>query len=532
MTSKKKYPIGIQEFESLRKDGYYYVDKTPIIYSMITEGKPYFLSRPRRFGKSLLCSTLEAVFQGRRDLFEKFTTEEGIEQPQLYIATTNWKWEKHPIFRFDFSKTKEYSLSSLEEQIDQTLSDYEVQYGMPTSKLSSGLRFEAIVKEAHRQTGRRAVVIVDEYDTFMLHNIGNPELEKSVRQKFSTLFSVLKPLDGHLQFVFITGISKFSQMGIFSGLNHLLNISMTPKYETICGISEEELVTQFHDDIVLLGEANGLDYEQQMEELKETYDGYHFSERMCDMYNPFSLLNAFETQKIDNYWFDRGTSSSLIDILAQMPDIDFAEIENVRVPSTAFDLPLESLDDPLPVLYQSGYLTIKDYVKRRGIYVLGFPNNEVRKGFADCLFKHVAGKKINTRQTSALLDAYYDFYDTDDLTTFIEAIKTFYASVPYHLDNQNEHHYHALLYTLLTSFGADVRAEEPTAKGRADIVLRMPLGIYIIEIKYDSTAAEALEQINQKGYADKYLIEGRPITKVGIAFSSQERNIIEWEKEK
>jgi hypothetical protein len=269
--------------------------------------------------------------------------------------------------------------------------------------------------------------------------------------------------------------------------------------------------------------------------LKDHYDGYHFSEAMEDMYNPFSLVNAFSSGQVYDYWFDRGTSGALIDMLAQMPPVEVADLEGMQLPSSAFDLPFESFDNPLPVLYQSGYLTIRG-CKRYGpdvIFTLGFPNQEVRRGFADCLFKHVTARQVDARQSSSLQMAYYDFRETDDLTAFIEAIKTFYASIPYQWaqNNKNEHHYHALLYTLLVAFGADVRAEEPTAKGRSDLTLLMPKGIYVMEIKYNHTAQEALDQIDRKGYAEKYRLDGRPVTKVGIAISSEKRSITDWKQE-
>ena len=535
MAAKRKYPVGIQSFESLRQGGYIYIDKTPLIYKMITEGKPYFLSRPRRFGKSLLLSTLAAVFEGRRDLFEAFTTEQGIEQPQLFIATTDWKWEKYPVLRFDFSANNLTSLAKLDEYIDRTLADYEKQYGLTADGASTSPRMVSIIRTAHEQTGKRVVVLCDEYDNMMLHSLGDAEKQAAVRERFQDLFAPLKSLDDHLQFVFITGISKFSQMGVFSKLNNLNNISMQPAYETLCGISEEELTTQLRPDIEMLAETGSISYEEQMAELKEMYDGYHFSEGLIDMYNPFSLVNALYSRQVGSYWFDRGTSGALIDMLAQMPPVNAAELDGIRLSETAFDLPFENFDDPLPVLYQSGYLTIKDCrrIGMNNVFTLGFPNAEVRKGFADCLFKHVAGKKVDSRKTSALQMAFYDFQESDDLPTFIEAIKTFFASVPYQWaqDNQNEHYYHALLYTLLVAFGADVKAEEPTAMGRADLTLLMPKSIYVIELKYDDTVQAALDQIARKGYAEKYRLDGRPVTKVGIAFSSEERNITDWKAE-
>ena len=530
----RKYPVGIQSFESIRKDGYVYVDKTPLIYKMITEGKPYFLSRPRRFGKSLLVSTLAAVFEGRRELFEAFTTKQGIVQPQLFIARSDWEWEKYPVIRFDFSETNLKQFVQLEEYVLQTLERFEERYDL-TQMVKSHSLAEAI-RCAHEKTGRRAVVLVDEYDTLMLHSIGNAEQMTFVRDTFSALFGPLKGLDDHLQFVFITGISKFSQMGVFSKLKNLKNISMQLAYETVCGLSQEELTTQMRPDIELMAERNGTTYDDMLARMKARYDGYHFSRAMVDMYNPFSLINAFDSGELDDYWFDRGTSSALIKMLAQMPPVDLLELEGKECAASAFDLPLESYDNILPVLYQSGYLTIKGYDREFNDYTLGFPNQEVRRGFADCLYRHVAaaaGAAAAEDNKGDLFQAYKRFSRSADLSAFIDAIKTFYAGVPYQWekDNRNEHYYHALLSTLLVAFGSDVRAEEPSAKGCCDITLKMPKGIYIMELKYDDTVDVALKQINRKGYADKYALDGRPVSKVGIAFSSTERNITDWKAE-
>ena len=524
----RKYPVGIQNFENLRKDGYVYVDKTALVYKMITEGIPYFLSRPRRFGKSLLISTLQAVFEGKRELFEAFTTDDGIQQPQLYIATTNWKWEPHPVLLFDFSRGKENTIEALDEQIDASLRHYEQHYGIAASSEGANLRFIKIVEKAHRQTGMRVVVLVDEYDTFMLHSIGDKKLEDAVRQRFSNLFSPLKSLDEHLRFVFITGISKFSQMGIFSSLNQLNNISMSDAYATICGITEEELISYMHEDIECMADYMGQGFDEMLGDLKRKYDGYHFSGRMTDVYNPFSLMNAFAQNRLSDFWFASATSSAVIEMLGKMPKLEISGVDGVPCESTAFDAAFSGYNAPLPVLYQSGYLTIKDYNRRRDLYTLGLPNDEVRHGFANCLYQYITGTQPDDRNRSAFLNAYYDFEDTADLPTFIEALKTFFAGVPYQLVNANERHYHALLYTLLVAFGADVVPEEMSAKGRADIVLKMPTAIYILEIKYDHTAAEALRQIDEKGYAAKYALDGRPIVKVGLSFSSDERNITEW----
>lgn len=529
MVTKRKYPVGIQSFENIRRDGYVYIDKTPLVYKMITEGKPYFLSRPRRFGKSLLVSTLAAVFEGRRDLFEAFTTEQGIEQPQLFIAKTDWKWEKYPVLRFDFSSGDLVSIEQLDTLIDATLKDYERQYGITPDVADANIRMVNLMRTLHKETGKRVVVLVDEYDNFILHALGNAEKVATARQRFQNLFGPLKSEDDHLQFAFITGISKFSQMGVFSKLNNLNNISMTPAYDCICGISEEELTIQLNPDIIQLAAARHETYEGTLTELKRMYDGYHFSKRMTDIYNPFSMIKALDSGEIEKYWFDSATPSALCSMLRQMPPFELSDIDGRRCPDTAFDQPFDSFQAPLPALYQSGYLTIKGYQPSRQMFTLGFPNQEVRTGFADSLYQIVSDTRPDDSGRNVFLDAYYDFRDTGDLAAFIEALKTFFAGLPYQWekDNRNEHYYHSLLYTLLTAFGADIRAEELTAKGQSDLVLLMPKGIYIMEIKYDDTAQKALEQIDLKGYAEKYKLDGRPITKVGIAFSSEERNITE-----
>ena len=529
-SSLRKYPVGIQSFESIRTDGYVYVDKTALVYKMITEGKPYFLSRPRRFGKSLLVDTLAKVFDGRRELFEAFTTRQGIEQPRLFIAQSDWEWEQYPVLRFDFSAGDMTTIGQLDRLIDFTLSRYEEQYGLtPGERSDFNVRMINLIHTAERQVGRKVVVLVDEYDNFILHSLGDTDKQTQARQRFQNLFAPLKSEDEHLQFVFITGISKFSQMGIFSRMNQLMNISMAPDYETLCGITEEELVTALRPDIEQMGARNGLDYDAMFAMLKANYDGYHFSELKTDMYNPFSLFNAIASGKISSYWFESGTTRALIDMLAQMPRLDIGDVEGVECISSDFDRPFDSYQAPLPVLYQSGYLTIRDYDRELDAYTLGFPNLEVRKGFAQCLYQYVVHRQEqDDRPRSALQIAYMRFRRDNTLEPFVAALQTFFAGVPFMLNEHDEHHFHAILYTLFVSFGADVVAEDLSAKGRADLTLKMPKGIYIIELKYDHSADEALRQIDERGYARKYAMDGRPVTKVGLAFSREERNITEW----
>lgn len=512
--NNRKYPVGIQNFEKIREDGYVYVDKTALIYKMVRTGSYFFLSRPRRFGKSLLVNTLKAYFEGRRDLFKG-----------LAIEQLETEWICHPVLHFDFSTGKFETRQMLREAIDYKLYEMERRFDIPNDGRSPNIRMTRLIKTAYEQTGQRVVVLVDEYDSAMLQHIDNDEKQEDVRMEMRNLFSPLKEADPWLRFVLLTGITKFSQMSIFSELNNLSNISMLSQYDTLCGISEKELTTQLKPDIEILAESYGESYDEMLQELKEMYDGYHFSEKKTDIYNPFSLLNAFNSQKISSYWFGTATPTFLTKIILRYK-MDLEDLSNIQCTTSTFDQPVEHVSDPIPVLYQSGYLTIKDYQRFGDVYVLDFPNREVRQGFANSLYRYYADNDVRTKDK--LYMAYLDFYRSNDFPTFIESLKTFFAGVTYQLFNDNERHFHALLFTLLTAFGADVRPEVASAHGRADIVLKMPSTIYVMELKYDKTAAEALAQIDRCGYADPYKNDGRHIVKVGINFGSHERNITEW----
>lgn len=513
----RKYPVGIQSFEKLREDGYLYVDKTALIYELVKNGTYYFLSRPRRFGKSLLVNTLKSYFEGRRELFSG-----------LAIEQLETEWKQYPVFRFDFSTGKFETRQMLQQAIDYKLSELEQQYGVPHEDWTPNIRMTRLIKAAYEQTGRQVVILVDEYDSAMLQHIDNEELQDGVRMEMRNLFSPIKEADPWLKFVLLTGITKFSQMSIFSELNNLNNISMLSRYDALCGISEEELTTQLRPDIEMLAESYGESYDEMLRELKEMYDGYHFSKAKKDMYNPYSLLNAFNNQDIASYWFGTATPTFLTKIIRKYK-MDLEDMSNIQCTSSTFDQPVEHVNDPIPVLYQSGYLTIKSYERFGDVYVLDFPNREVRQGFANSLYRYYANNDV--RSKDKLYMAYLNFYRTDDLAAFIDELKVFFAGVTYQLFNDNERHFQALLFTLLTAFGADVQPEVATARGRADIVLKMPNTIYVMELKYDKSAAEALAQINDRGYAEPYLKDGRRIVKVGVNFSPETRNIAEWVSE-
>ncbi len=515
----RRYPVGVQDFEKIRKDGYLYVDKTVLIYRLVNEGSYYFINRPRRFGKSLFISTLAAYFEGKRELFDG-----------LAIADLEKDWPSHPVLRFDFSTGKYENAEILREDIDFKLSEYERQYNIEKVSEASNVRMQKLLKEIYRQTGRQIVILIDEYDSAMLYNAANPEMQATVREMMRNLFAPIKEADPMLRFVFFTGITKFSQMSVFSELNNLTNISMLPQYDALLGITQEEIETQMRPDIEMLAQRRGETPEETLRTLKAMYDGYHFSYEMTDIYNPFSLLKCLMTGEVESFWFASATPTFLIRILRELGG-ELPDIEGVIRNTTAFDTPIDGkIKDPIPVIFQSGYLTIKAAYKMPPYgqyrYMLGFPNQEVRTGFADSLINYV--NNDNKESLGAITNAYWDFYDDDDLTAFIEALRTFFASFPYDINNQNEKHYQAVLYTLLVSFGADVRAEHHTNRGRIDIILRMPKSIYVIELKYDHPAREAIDQILSRGYADALKDDPRPVRLVGICFSSKERNITEW----
>lgn len=515
--ARRRYPVGIQDFGKLREGGFVYVDKTALMYQLVSEVQYCFINRPRRFGKSLLLSTLAAYFEGRRGLFHGL----AIEQMER-------EWTKHPVLRFDFSTGKYSTETILADDINAKLLEYEHQYGLQQEHLSHNVRMRQLIRAAYSHTGQQVVILVDEYDSAMLHNIDRPEMQARVREMMRNLFAPIKEADPMLRFVLLTGITKFSQMSVFSELNNLTNISMSPKYDALCGITEEELTSQMRTDIELFAGRRGMTYDQAHAELKQMYDGYHFSEGMTEVYNPFSLLKCFLLDKMDSYWFESATPTFLIQLLQGRGE-DLTDIDGVVRMESAFDVPIDGkIDDPIPVLFQSGYLTVKN--ARMGSsemrYTLGFPNREVRVGFAKAYLAHIAPEKTNGR--SAIEDAYETFRDTDDFPSFVEALKSFFSAYPYNINNHNERHYQSVLYTLLVAFGADVSAEKVTAMGRIDVVLRMPNSIYVMELKYNRPVEEAMNQMVNRRYAEALALDGRPVHRVALCFSSEERNITDW----
>ncbi len=515
----KKYPLGIQTFSEIATGNYYYADKTDVAYRLAHYAKYHFLSRPRRFGKSLFVSTLQAYFEGRKELFKGLAIEK-LEQ----------EWTEYPVLHFDISQSKYFDVENVRKALNALLTPYERKYGLVTDKEETNSnRLSYIIEEAVRQTGKQVVVLIDEYDAPMHDSIGDETLQNNIRNIMRDFFSPLKAQERNLRFVLITGISKFSQLSIFSELNNIKNISMKDEFSDICGITKKQLLTDFREGIEAMAEHNGMTTEETIGKLKEHYDGYHFSPNCPDIFNPYSIINALDDKDFNSYWFSSGTPTFLIELL-QKDGIDMLRLNNLSVKDSRFDAPTEKITDPIPVLYQSGYLTIKEYDKRRRLYRLSFPNEEVRQGFSESLVKYYAAN--NLRDFDDIVLAYADhMLAEENMEAFMPHLKTFYDKFPYTIINNNERHYQAVMFTIFSMLGANVKVEEPTTDGRIDMVLKTDTTIYIFELKYNKSAEIAIRQIEQKDYSKIYAGDGRRIVKVGINFSEDRRSLENWQIE-
>ena len=510
-----KYPVGIQTFEDIREKGYLYIDKTKYIVDFREKGMKYvFLSRPRRFGKSLFASTLQAYFEGRKELFEG-----------LAIADYEKEWVKHPVLHFDLSGAKHMGIEQLERYLADMLEEQETKWGYKTHLIDANLRLIELVKRAYNQTGKNVVVIIDEYDAPLLDVVHEKENLLPLHRIMQNFYSPLKMLDPYLEFTFITGITKFPQSSIFSGLNNLDNISMFNQYSTICGISKTELTTQMKPDIEAMGEALNMTYEECLKELTQFYDGYHFSENSEDIFNPFSLIKALNAGKIASYWFGSGTPSFLLKLLDKY-HVNLSTLESQETVLSSFDQSTEEMTDALPLLYQSGYLTIKKYEPMFQEYTLGIPNKEVRDGLLNSLIPHY----VNPRRSdnNAFLLGFCKAVYRNDIEAALEHMRTYMATIPYDLENHSEKHYQTIFYLMFSFLNIYIRTEVKSAIGRADAVMHMPDTIYVFELKVDKSADEALAQIDEKGYMLPYHAEGKRLVKIGISFDSTQRTIRDW----
>ena len=518
-----KYPIGIQSFEQIREDGYVYVDKTALVYELVSKGKIYFLSRPRRFGKSLLVSTLENYFLGRKELFRG-----------LAIDSLEKEWAEYPVFHLDFNGVNFTDPGALEETIQSFLCDAEKEFDIKTEKKQFGLRFNDILEVAHEKKGKRAVVLIDEYDKPLLDVMDSGKgaqvaegnvvtIEDNNREILKGFYSVFKLADKHLQFVLLTGVTKFSQVSVFSGFNQPNDISYDSRFDALCGISKDELLSVFKDQIKELGEMNGMTEEETIEELKRKYDGYHFSKRLNDVFNPFSILNCFSKNDFQDYWFSTGTPTYLMRLLANNNE-NINELAGKEYPAAEFVDYKATRQKPLPMLYQSGYLTIKGYNRRRDTYLLDFPNEEVRSGMVAVFSSDYFG---DTSSPSTWLNDVSDSLEAGDLEKFKLQLTSFLSNISYRFQRKQdarecERHFQYTFYLILQLLGKyNTYVEKETSQGRIDCVLECPDYVYIFEFKLNSTAELALKQIDEKGYALPYAADKRKIYNVGISFSSE-----------
>ncbi len=509
------YPVGIQSFKKLREKEYLYIDKTGYIVDFRKKKMSYvFLSRPRRFGKSLFASTLQAYFEGRKELFEG-----------LAIAQYEKDWVKHPVLHFDLSGAKHFDAEKLKHYLSLELKPYEELYGRVEDEIEPNERLTGLVQRAYRQTGEKVVVIIDEYDAPLLDVVHEKDNLQQLRLIMQNFYSPLKKLDPYLEFTFITGITKFSQLSIFSELNNLENISMADPFSAICGISLTELTTLMKPDVEALGKALDMSYEKCLETLREYYDGYHFSENSEDIFNPFSLIRAMNMQKITSYWFGSGTPSYLIKSL-QKYNVNVMDIEPNDVSVEDFDVSPEQMTSPLPLLYQSGYLTIKEYTPLIDSYKLGYPNQEVKRGMIKSLAPNYLSP-ISTENNGLVREFIKHLYK-DDLEGALTQLKVYLSSISNRLSNKNERDFQTVFYLIFNLLGTLIKVEEDSAIGRADAVLHMPTTTYVFELKFDGSADEALKQIDEKGYLIPYSANGKRLVKVGVNYDSEQRTLGQW----
>ena len=528
--SNMKYPIGIQTFDKIIDGGYVYVDKTDLIYQLV-QGNIYFLGRPRRFGKSLLVSTLEQYFRGNKELFKG-----------LAIDKLETEWKQYPVFHIDFSTGNYLNDGVLEDVLSDNLTEWEAQYEVVKTSNDLGLRFQKVLRAAHEKTGLGAVVLIDEYDKpildvieldYQVEHLGKMiSLEEKHRNIMKSFYTTFKGADADLRFVFLTGVTKFSQISMFSGFNQPADISLSRNYEALCGITKDELEKYFAEPIAEIAQIYHCTEEEMLQKLKMKYDGYHFSEKMVDVFNPFSLLNAFYNMKLGGYWFKSGTPTYLVRLLNHF-DENLDELVGKYYGVPQFDDYKADIEKPLPMIYQSGYLTIKDYDQDTESFLLDIPNNEVREGLLTIL----ANAYLQTKEDSAswLITSVHQLKQ-GKLQEFMDSLTAFLASIPYSVRRRNdereyERYFDYTFYLLLRMLSCYMLfREKETSKGRADCVYETPNDVYIFEFKLDGSAEGALLQIEDKGYAKEYAIDSRHIHQIGVNFSSKTGTIEEWKE--
>ena len=516
--ARKLYPIGIQTFEEIRKLDNLYIDKTEYIYRMThTDGKYFFLSRPRRFGKSLLVSTFQSYFEGKKELFEG-----------LAIEKLEKEWNEYPVLHFDLSKGKHMEKEQLNRYLLDIIEKQEARFDCMSNKTDVNIRLDDLINAVYQKTGKQVVVLIDEYDAPLLDVAHEKEKLDELRNTMRNFYSPLKGNESMLRFVFMTGITKFSQLSIFSELNNIKNVSMDEPYAGICGITKEELLTQMSDDIDALAEHLELSREETIQELKDHYDGYHFTWPSPDVFNPYSLLNCFAKQEMDDYWFGSGTPTYLINMMRKYEFLPADLGETIEVGKKDFDAPTETMTTIVPLLYQSGYVTIKGYDKPTKLYLLALPNQEIRVGLYGSLLPHyLTDKSAKANTTIAKMSV---LVKKGDMNAAFCLLNDFLETVPYCDNTHYEGHWQQTLYimfALLTNY--DILVEQHTAKGRIDITMETADIIYVMELKFNKSAEEALAQIEAKHYADAFKMSGKKVVKIGLNFSvKDEVNCLEW----
>lgn len=521
--SKFKYPVDTDQFQIIREQGLLYVDKTDLMFDLANRYRYVFLARPRRFGKSLLCNTFKAYFQGQKDLFNG-----------LKVMEMEKEWKKHPVLHFTLSGLKNVTVPLAQSKLENLISDYEKIYGRDPEQKTPGARFRGLIHRAKEQTGENVVVILDEYDAAIMRLMYEPERLADMRSMLREFYQVLKDEGAYLRFVFITGVTKFSQLSIFSELNNLNQISLDNRYSGICGITQEELDTVLRPCIEDYAQNLHISVDDAYALLKKNYDGYHFSPKGQDVYAPFSLLRALDKNDTNHYWFESGTSTALLEHLKRYPITRALDYDGVEVCENEFSIPCESADTPMPLLYQSGYLTIASYDPLLKLYVLKIPNNEVRKGLIDCLMPIILKRTVadNNGLVTAMAKAIF----SRDLGKALTALRSYIAKIPYDIitkeewecNESREAFYKLLIYMAFSMLNSIVDTEVKSVLGRADVVIQTNADIFVLELKVDDTAENALQQIDSKGYTIPYEADGRKLIKCGICISSSARNITHW----
>lgn len=514
MASNCKYPIGIQTFRDIREGGYIYIDKTEQLYQLASSGKYFFLSRPRRFGKSLLVSTMDAYFKGRKDLFSGLAIEK-LEQD----------WTEYPVLRVDFSGRSYDQADVLGKVLNDILCKWEREYGCKNDSDVPGIRFSNIIQAAYEKTGKPVVILIDEYDKPIVDNLTNEELAETFRSQLQGFYSVMKAQDQYIRFGFLTGVTKMGKLSVFSGLNNLQDISMNLAYATLCGITEDELRFYLPDGVAQLASSADLSLEECYKQLQITYDGYHFHHKGTGVYNPFSLFNALSQKEFGKYWFATGTPAFLIRYLDK-GEYDLNDVSGIQVSSSVLSGINAMHPEAITLLYQTGYLTIRGYDRLTDIFTLDYPNKEVENGFLDSLCAYFA--PVVNRKSALSVSKFVEDIRSGNVDMLMRRFTAFFADMDYQIQGRAELYFQNTLYVMLKLMGQLVQVERHTSNGRIDVLIQTDKYVYIMELKRDQDPTDALDQIDEKGYDWPFMADNRKVFKIGATFSSATKRLENW----